>query len=170
MGMFDNLKCLYPLPVDGVNALDYQTQDIQDWPTLDNYEIREDGTLWHQVYDTEDQSDRGKWLAEHPGEPEPEFPLSAWCGCMARINPRWVPEPFTGDVNFYDLLGDPNGKSGWIEFRASFADGALKDIQLVEHRPVNALGHPAAGGGSENQQPASSPSDAPTCSPCSNVH
>ena len=45
MGMFDDIKCKYPLPLDGANALDYQTKDT-DAQNLDNYEIREDGTLW----------------------------------------------------------------------------------------------------------------------------
>ena len=27
MGMFDDIKCKYPLPVEGANALDYQTKD-----------------------------------------------------------------------------------------------------------------------------------------------
>lgn len=38
MGMFDNIKCKYPLPVDGANALDYQTKDT-DAQQLDNYDL-----------------------------------------------------------------------------------------------------------------------------------
>lgn len=48
MGMFDYVRCQYPLPVAGANDLEYQTKDTpaQD---LDHYEIHADGSLWHQV-------------------------------------------------------------------------------------------------------------------------
>lgn len=67
MGMFDTLRCKYPLPVTGASDLVYQTKDTPaQW--LDYYEIREDGTLWHEAYDTEDQSPQGLWLKDHPGK------------------------------------------------------------------------------------------------------
>lgn len=47
MGMYDVIRCAYPLPVDGANGRTYQTQDTPS-QSLDNYEIREDGSLWHQ--------------------------------------------------------------------------------------------------------------------------
>jgi len=45
MGLYDNITCKYPLPIPGANELEFQTKDTprQD---LDQYEIREDGTLW----------------------------------------------------------------------------------------------------------------------------
>ncbi|MBX7229846.1 MAG: hypothetical protein K1X48_09600 [Burkholderiaceae bacterium] len=47
MGMFDYVKCHYPLPVKGAEDLIYQTKDTpSQW--LDMYEIRADGTLWHE--------------------------------------------------------------------------------------------------------------------------
>jgi hypothetical protein len=56
MGMFDHLKCKYPLPDAGDNDLEYQTKDTPA-QFLDNYEIRADGSLWHLDYDIEDRSD-----------------------------------------------------------------------------------------------------------------
>jgi hypothetical protein len=53
MGMFDYVRCVYPLPVDGANDKMYQTKSL-DYPSLDMYEIRADGTLWRQRY--EDQN------------------------------------------------------------------------------------------------------------------
>jgi hypothetical protein len=64
MGMFDYVKCHYPLPVKGAEDLIYQTKDTpSQW--LDMYEIRADGTLWHE--DRSDPSNRlepVKWTGE----------------------------------------------------------------------------------------------------------
>jgi hypothetical protein len=56
MGMFDDLRCEYPLPAEGANALSYQTKDTPaQWMEL--YIIGADGRLMHEEYDTEDHSD-----------------------------------------------------------------------------------------------------------------
>lgn len=132
--MFDDITCRYPLPVEGANALSYQTKDTPA-QMLDLYEIREDGTLWHEAYDIEDRSERGAWLKAHPGEPEPEWSLLQLGGCCAKVNRRWEFEPMTGEVRFYDMLEKPHSKSGWIEFSAYFVNGALKHLELLDHRP-----------------------------------
>jgi hypothetical protein len=115
--MFDDLKCHYPLPVDGANGFDYQTKDLLCF--MDKYEIREDGTLWHEAYDVEDQSD-----------PDAEG-FMALCGLMARVNKRWEQVNHTGEVRFYDWL-EPDG---WIEWSAYFVAGQIREINLVEHTP-----------------------------------
>ena len=56
MGMFDYLRCSYQLPVEGANARNYQTKDTPA-QLLDKYEIREDGTLWHQPVDYSENTD-----------------------------------------------------------------------------------------------------------------
>ena len=73
MGMFDELKCKYPLPIDGLSERIFQTKDT-DSQFLDCYEIREDGTFWHEEYDIEDHSD-------HNAEG-----LEKFLGCMTRVN------------------------------------------------------------------------------------
>ncbi len=47
MGVFDYVRCKYPLPLDdpGINDKVYQTKDTPE-QYLALYEIREDGTLW----------------------------------------------------------------------------------------------------------------------------
>jgi hypothetical protein len=121
MGMFDDLKCLYPLPVEGANDLTFQTKDLVCW--LDNYEIRADGTLWHEEYDTEDQSDpTAKGLLK-------------FLGAMARVNKRWVPVLMTGEVMFYSALGEDH--KGWIEFSAYFVGGKLKELHQLHNRYPN---------------------------------
>lgn len=129
MGLFDCLKCKYPLPLPGANDREYQTKDTPS-QFMDQYEIREDGTLWWENYDTEDRSELTLWKAAHPGEEPPaeiRDGLSAFIGCMSKVNKRWeqVP-PFTGEIRF------GNGRTRWSSY---FVDGKLKEIHLIEHTP-----------------------------------
>lgn len=117
MGMFDDLRCKYPLPVDGANEVEYQTKSF-DCPRLDNYEIREDGSLWHEEYDTEDRSD-----------PNAKG-LDRIIGMLTPINKRWVRFDLTGEVQFYGS----GKKSGRLEWSAYFVDGQLKELHLIERR------------------------------------
>jgi hypothetical protein len=120
MGMFDYLRCKYPLPVAGANALEFQTKDT-DSQYLDWYEISEDGWLLHEDYDIEDKSDKSA----------PEGSLSRLQGCMSQVNKRWEKcENFTGEVAFYTSVG----KNGWVEFSAYFVKGQLKHLETIEHR------------------------------------
>ena len=49
MGMYDELRCHYPLPVEGANARDYQTKDTP-CQYLNHYEITTDGVLRHKEW------------------------------------------------------------------------------------------------------------------------
>lgn len=144
MGMFDYLKCHYPLPVAGFEGRTWQTKDT-DSQFLDLYEIREDGTLWHEEYEIKDASKYAKWKAENPGKHEPEFSAEdKFIGCMSRTDRRWVRDEFTGEINFYDFadpladLNDSSVDAGWIEFKATFSEGQLQKIDVVENRPPKA--------------------------------
>lgn len=123
MGMFDEIKCAFQLPLSGANELTYQTKDTPS-QFCDNYEIRADGTLWHEVYDTEDQSDAAKWKAANPGKRLPKA-MRGWksfVGCMARVNRRWLQvSDFVGELRFYTILKP----SGWLEWSAYFKDGKV---------------------------------------------
>jgi hypothetical protein len=138
MGMFDDIKCRYPLPVEGANALDYQTKDTPA-QFCDLYEIREDGTLWREDYDTEDHSEAAKWLAANPGKELPEElnGLRSFMGCMTRVNKRWEQVPnFIGELRFYTTL--PPNHTGWIEWSAYFEGGRVVRLNLVEHQKADA--------------------------------
>lgn len=112
MGMFDDLRCHYPLPREGANALAYQTKDTPA-QQLDRYEIRADGSLWHEVYDIEDCSDpNAKGLLRLKG-------------AMTRANKRWEPERLTGEIRFYHY--DPSSGRR-VEFSAYFIDGQLREL------------------------------------------
>jgi hypothetical protein len=123
MGMFDYLRCHYPLSIDGANELEFQTKDT-DAQYLEHYEIREDGTLWHQDYDIEDQSD-----------PKAEG-LTALIGMMTPVNQRWVPEPITGEIRFYSSLDGKWEKNSWVEFSAYFIKGKLQNLVVISGTPI----------------------------------
>jgi hypothetical protein len=127
MGMFDYVKCLYLLP-DGEDgsAIEFQTKDT-DAQYMDLYEIREDGTLWHQVYDVEDHSD-------HKAEG-----IMRFSGCMTRVREHWVQEFTTGAINFYSsnvrgsgprgcLTDDAQTPATFWDYTALFDNGKLVNI------------------------------------------
>lgn len=125
MGMFDYLRCKYPLPLAGANDLAYQTKDTQEqW--LDMYEIREDGTLWHETYETEDRSD-----------PNAEG-LLALVGSMTRVNKQWEPCAMTGEIRFYTYTDDKDLDGSWVEFSAYMVNGKLHTLVQIKPEPHNA--------------------------------
>ena len=144
MGMFDDIRCKYPLPLAGANDLGYQTKDT-DRQFMDLYEIREDGTLWHECYDFEDRSKLAKWKAVNPGK-EPPKELKddpfAFMGIMTRVNQRWEQVNVTGEIRFYTTYRIVDGKmvdtersdGGWLEWSAYFVNGKLNQVHLVENR------------------------------------
>jgi hypothetical protein len=119
MGMFDYLKCKYPLPNAGDNDLEYQTKDTPA-QFLDHYEIRTDGTLWHLDYDIEDRSD-----------PNAEG-LARWAGRLSHVNERWEPVPFTGEIRFYHYISE----AGRTEFSAYFVNGMLNFLTPIGKEPI----------------------------------
>lgn len=125
--MFDELRCHYPLPVSGANGLLFQTKDT-DAQFMDLYEIRADGSLWHETYDIEDRSD-----PDAAG-------LRRFAGIMTRVNPRWTPVMFTGEIRFYTTTDAVNTEAtcGWLEFSAYFDKGELTHLRQKERLPHHA--------------------------------
>lgn len=112
MGMFDNIKCKANLPVWGFSDATFQTKDTPS-QLLDNYEIRENGELWHLDYDIVDKSN-----------PNAKG-IDRLVGIMSHENERWVfCDDFTGTINFYTFIIE-NKNKGWIEFQAFFKNGVL---------------------------------------------
>jgi hypothetical protein len=123
MGLFDDLICKYPLPVEGANDLAFQTQDTPA-QYMDKYEIREDGTLWHEKFDTEDRSN-----------PDADDELDRFVGQRTHVNERWEFCEFTGSINFYSSLSKVGFgcDRGWVEFIALFVHGKIIHLELMEH-------------------------------------
>ncbi len=111
MGMFDNVRCDYPLPwpeAKGFGA-EWQSYDT-DAQYLDEYEIRADGTLWHHAYDV-------RW------ESDPKAPLGMW---MHRDNPRWEQVIFTGEIGIHHMIGS-SPVFDWYSVKFWFRDGVVRD-------------------------------------------
>lgn len=116
MGMFDYVTCKCPLPVAGANGLTFQSKDTPA-QFMDQYEIREDGTLWHEDYDFEDRSD-----------PNAEG-LMRFSGLLTAVNKRWERVELTEEIVFYhyDQEADRN-----LEFSARFVRGRLKRLEVLD--------------------------------------
>jgi hypothetical protein len=122
MGVYDSIICKYPLEIEGANDLVYQTKSM-DWPQLELYEIREDGTLWHEDYDVEDRSD--------PNATKGSF--ESVRGMKTHVNKRWRQmKDYIGEIRFHTF---PNkNDTGWLEYSAYFVKGRLNQINVIEYR------------------------------------
>lgn len=116
MGMFDDIKCRYPLPLPadqgelegrnwGENG--FQTKSFECF--MDEYEIRESGTLWQQLW-TWGETSRGRPVRK-PGE---------WQQLT----------DYTGEVEFHDFIyGVKSDYSmAWLVI---FVSGKLTEIKLT---------------------------------------
>ena len=118
MGMFDEIRCHYPLPLKGANDKVYQTKDTPA-QFMDLYEIREDGTLWYEDYDIEDHSD-----------PNAKG-IKKLFGVLSKVNKRWKQVTITGEIRFY---GFKRKDRGWIEWSAYFENGVIERLNLIENK------------------------------------
>lgn len=117
MGMFDEVKCKMPLPVEiDVEHRDHWFQTKSLDCMLEYYEIREDGTLWKRNYNKTD----------------------SWYRVPA--DPEWIQQvEFTGEIAFYTQASSIGAKdvgqshSGWIEFSTYFVLGELKHFELLRY-------------------------------------
>lgn len=107
MGMFDHVRCKYPLPDPEAQGLDFQTKSTLA-PYLDNYEITTDGRLLHEAYDS-------RW------EDDSSAPLS---GCLHRENLRWEPVEFRGQLEIHT---SHDGR--WYSYLIWFKAGRVADLQ-----------------------------------------
>ena len=133
MGLFDSIKCKYPLPrpegsaeVAGVNFndLDYQTKDLDE--TMSEFELREDGTIWKEEhkYKFIAGDPKGKSFSDKIGHMEPEN--------------SWWAQAFPDVIIFYDsIIRDEFVNDYWIEYKAVFSKGVLTSIEIVEFKTVD---------------------------------
>lgn len=115
MGMFDDIKCEFRLPLPenqgelaGWNWRDngFQTKDFDC--LMDQYCIREDGALWQQVF---------AWETTRKGRPR-------------RKPAGWQPmSGYTGTVRFYDFIPG-NQADYWVEWTVVFVAGKVSELKL----------------------------------------
>lgn len=129
MSAFDSITVHCELPIAHLRGFKFQTKGT---PVLfsNDYEIREDGTLWEQLYEIEDHSD-----------PNAEG-FGALAGILTPVNHRWeMCRHFDGELSFYHYItpqkdSDEPEKTKkdyiWVEFVAEFKAGRLvRPIELV---------------------------------------
>ena len=109
MGMFDEIKCEYPLPGNPSKDEIYQTKSM-DCPYLDQYRINTDGTI-----DMERVERRYTYDETKTGFDAHDVQI---------LSRQWVPLPdFRGEVRFYGKPGD---------FSAIFIDGKLVNVKKLD--------------------------------------
>jgi hypothetical protein len=93
MGMFDTIRCEYP--IDGVEPFSDQTKELDCY--MDDYLVTADGVLMKEVTDHADYTD---------DEKAANLKESSWLGPIwnltgKQINPRWEPYDYTGALTLY---------------------------------------------------------------------
>ena len=107
MGMFDHVRCNYPLPDQEANGLNFQTKSMQI-SSLDDYKITADGRLVHEAYEL-----------RHIDDPSAPFGFY-----VERINRRWEPVDFRGELEIHT---SHNGL--WYSYLFWFKNGRVADMQ-----------------------------------------
>lgn len=125
MGLFDNVRFSYPLPIPQAQGELFQTKDLEN--QLGTYVVEGDGSLWRVDYDIEDRSDPNA------------TGLVALARRMTRVNPRPTPYPYSGVINLYGdyPVIDPITQAraeGVVELVAVFANGQMTQLSVVEHQ------------------------------------
>mgnify|MGYP003642164128 CR=1 FL=1 len=128
MGMYDELKCLYPLPLTKeLKELSIEWKEI-NWQTksfdsdLGQYTISKSGKL------TIDKI-KGDWL-ELPKEQQYKWSSHEF----VETSRHKTPVKYHGIVNFYSFEVLDNNDGWWFEFEAYFSYGKLDKIKLRETR------------------------------------
>ena len=125
MGMFDYIICEYPLPVSEVEK---EMETLPDWDkvefqtkafdnVLQTFTISEDGLVYEHKVERE-------WV-EDEKSPMGTSLMEKDAGIERR--------DYTGELNFYGLYLDKK-YDFFLEFKALFWKGELKEIDLHEHR------------------------------------
>lgn len=129
MGMFDELKCLYPLPDDEVQDQWFQTKNLEC--LMDRYTITKDGRLiLHKVrYELVPEEER-----KYYGTPEwDESPLAQMLGMLRSVPVGDIDLQYHGEIIFYTSTGShEDGDFRWYEYAARFNEGQLTRVYRID--------------------------------------
>ncbi len=112
MGMFDHVRCYYPLPDAEAQDAAFQTKDLAC--ALDDYSITREGRLVLHAKRYESQEDEASPLGFRL------VVVQEWDECLL----------YHGDLRFYDRL-----EGEWYEYVARFSAGKLQWVQRVNNVP-----------------------------------
>jgi len=106
MGMFDDIRVHIPLPI-GDEKTEFQTKSMNC--SLENYEIRDDGSLWIRPMGTDWQQ-----------------------------SSEWEPTKYTGEISFYTTgvaeVIDADNPTGWLQYSAYFVNGKMAILNRLHNR------------------------------------
>ena len=127
MGMFDTVRCAYPLPRH--QDEEFQTKDLAHLVhgeimlggLLDHYEITGDGRL--RVRRSQDE-----WIDD---------PEAFFGGYSRSVKEWWEDLPDVhGDIRIYTSVDDPEGGRDWVELSIRFTHGAVERVSEVAAAPA----------------------------------
>lgn len=130
MGMYDNVKCEYPLPDAPANiqADLFQTKSFGDGFTggfMDDYTITKDGELiFHKVsWELVEEKDRPYY-----GKPEwDKNPLLQVAGSMKTIPMGDEVMDYHGIINIYTI----GPEDEWFDYEIKFTDGKVTEVKRI---------------------------------------
>jgi len=124
MGMFDYVKCDYPLPDPEAQGMSFQSKCFDC--EMHEYTITKEGRLIHHDFETEMTPEDE--LPEENKNAEEGSIFKLW-GIM-RTKPgseRDVDMNYHGWFNFYEYTSDHK----WYEYNAKFTDGKIVSVERV---------------------------------------
>jgi hypothetical protein len=139
MGMFDNITCELPLPLNkkeqktfsNINWKDvvFQTKDTEC--TLSTYSIRKNGKLYGLFIEGKNV----RVISEKEEKKIRKKGKFCWPYEFKEKSRKYKFEKFTGDLYFYDSIFDEEGNEYWAEFSGKFLSGVLQGkLKKVEIR------------------------------------
>ena len=127
MGMFDQIRCEYPLPDSQVQDAVFQTKTFDS--VLDDYTITRDGRLIHHTVEREVVPEHER---PYYGKPEWERPLFQILGSWKSIPTGDVEVPFHGDLIFYTSTGSQkDGNCEFYEYQMRFTEGRVQWVKRL---------------------------------------
>jgi len=128
MGMFDNIKCEYPLPDKPIGARNWQTKSFGDGMVggfMDNYTITPEGKLiLHKcTYETVPEEERPYY-----GTPDwDKNLLMQICGSMKSTPLEDEDQEYHGVINIYTNTSN----NEWVEYDIKFTDGVVTEAKRI---------------------------------------
>jgi len=126
MGMFDTIKCYFPLPgaPEEIQNDSFQTKDLEN--LLDNYTITYEGRLIHHSMEwySVEEKDRPYY-----GKPEWDSkPIFRIFGCLKSKFLGDIDTKYHGMLRMYTLS---KNSETWYEYELKFTDGTLVDVRRI---------------------------------------
>lgn len=127
MGVYDRIRCEYPLPDAAVQDAEFQTKSLH--PQMSQYTITADGRLVHHMerWESVPEEERPAY-----GTPEWDDPLAQNFGAVRTVPMGDVEIPLHGDIRFYASKGErANDTFKWFEYEAHFESGRLQYVKRI---------------------------------------